>query len=384
VDPQSQIDRTYEVDEEMWTMPARYYIFNYTLPGDGGIVSVINIDTQLIDTEHDDTTSVIYSDSNWKKVKSAHLKWIDETLEEQSKIATWVLVAGHYPIYSVGVNGDNTELLSELHPILVKHQVHAYIAGHDHSNQFFTMDDGITYIVSAQGAGRGPFGTQGVSYYGISKSTKYMQHYSAECGFSFVKMTEDFMNVSFVNVDGKITFTGVLSNPHTAEYRQNLVDNGGSNGGGGGSNHQNSGSNHHIGSQSTDGSTAATIFLPGLFIVTLLIFYIGRNTPQVQQVMTTVTNIIEIVQNTFHERDPDKIVPQIDLSTRSDVGLTADMDRSGRRQNSAPRHGPFDAMSAPGSTGKPSFQTSSSYLPPKSNVGRNDMTSASRPGDEMP
>jgi hypothetical protein len=362
-------------------MPARYYIFNYTLPGDGGIVSVINIDTQLIDTAHDDTTSVIYSDANWKKVKSAHLRWIDEALEEQSKIATWVLVAGHYPIYSVGVNGDNTELLSELHPILVKHNVHAYIAGHDHSNQFFTMDDGITYIVSAQGAGRGPFGPQGVSYYGISKSTKYMQHYSAECGFSFVKMTDEFMNVSFVNVDGKITFTGVLSNPHTAAYRQNLIENGGSSGGGGGG-----GSNshyHRVGDQSTDGSTAATILLPGLFIVTLLVFYIGRNTPQVQKVMSTLTNVIEIVQNALHEQDAprDKPGSQIDISTRSDVGLTADMDRSGRRQNIPSRQGPFDSMSFPS---KPSFQ-SSSYLPPKSNAGKAELSSSmTSPVDEMP
>ena len=124
MDPQSQIDRTYAEDEEMWTMPARYYIFNYTLPG-GGIVSVVNIDTQLIDTDHDDTTDIIYSTPNWKKMRSAHLKWIDQALEEQSKIATWVLVAGHYPIYSVGVNGDNTVLLGELHPILVKHKIHA-------------------------------------------------------------------------------------------------------------------------------------------------------------------------------------------------------------------------------------------------------------------
>lgn len=355
VDPQSQIDRTYAEDETMWTMPARYYVFNYTLPG-GGIVSVVNIDTQLIDTDHDDTTDVIYSTPNWKKMRSAHLKWIDQTLEEQSKIATWVLVAGHYPIYSVGVNGDNTVLLGELHPILVKHKIHAYIAGHDHSNQFATMDDGITYIVSAQGAGRGPFGSEGVKFYGISKSSNYMQHYSSECGFSYVKMDDDFMNVSFVNVDGKVTFTGVLSNPHTADYRQSLMD--------GSSNHKGqtgTTKNHRVNPQSTDGSTAATIFLPGLFIVTLLIFYIGRNTPQVQGIMSSVTNAVEVIQNALREaqagtRSDEKIVPAIDMSTRSDVGLTADMDRSGRRQNISPRE-----MNDGRST-----YLNTSYLPPQS------------------
>jgi hypothetical protein len=360
----------------MWTMPARYYIFNYTLP-DGGIVSVINIDTQLIDTDHDDTINVIYSTPNWKKMRTAHLKWIDQALEEQSKIATWVLVAGHYPIYSVGVNGDNKVLLGDLHPILVKHKIHAYIAGHDHSNQFAQMDDGITYIVSAQGAGRGPFGPEGVSYYGISKSTNFMQHYSSECGFSYVKMNDEFMNVTFVNVDGKITFTGVLSNPHTAAYRQSLIDDSSNNKGN--SNYQNGETtkNHRINSQSTDGSTAATIFLPGLFIVTLLIFYVGRNTPQVQSIMSSVTNAVEVIQNAIHEASSgaqadDKIVPTIDLSTRSDVGLTADMDRSGRRQNISTRQM---------NDGRSSYNNTS-YLPPQSQAGRSEASSP-RKGDEI-
>lgn len=342
VDPQAQIDRTFSEDENMWTMPARYYVFNYTLPN-GGLLSVVNIDTQLIDTGHDDT-GFVYENSNWEEVKQTHLQWIDDTLAEQSKIATWVLVAGHYPIYSVGVNGDNSILLDELYPILVKHKIHAYIAGHDHSNQFIPMDDGITHIVSAQGAGRGPFGPEGVKYYGISKSTPYITHYSAECGFAFVKMNDEFMNVSFVNANGKITYTGVLSNPHTEEYRQNLInsemyDNDPDDGSG------NSNNPHtyyqHYAASAADNTTALIIFLPGVFFVTLLVFYIGRNTAPIQAVMTSVTNVIEVIQGQFHDngsngsgnRNSGSISTAIDVSTRSDVGLTSDMDRSGRRAN---------------------------------------------------
>lgn len=380
VDPQSQIDRTYEAEENMWTMPARYYVFNYTLPN-GGLLSVVNIDTQLIDTGHDDT-SFVYENPNWKDVKAAHLQWIDDTLAEQSKIATWVLVAGHYPIYSVGVNGDNSILLEELYPILVKHKIHAYIAGHDHTNQFIPMNDGITHIVSAQGAGRGPFGPEGVKYYGISESTPYIKHYSAECGFAYVKMNDEFMNVTFVNVNGKVTYTGVLSNPHTEEYRQNLI-NSETNGGSSNSNnpHYHHHNNHFSSSSTSDGITALVIFLPGIFFVTLLVFYIGRNTPQIQSIMSNITNTIEIIQNQFHESDTNSnkniTTTAIDISTRSDVGLTSDMDRSGRRVNIQSRQQPFDSATFSNNSNNNNNNKqyhNNSYLPPQSNTsstGRN-------------
>lgn len=381
VDPQSQIDRTYSEDENMWTMPERYYVFNYTLPN-GGLLSVVNIDTQLIDTGHDDT-SFVYQNPNWKDVKQAHLQWIDDTLAEQSKIATWVLVAGHYPIYSVGVNGDNSILLEELYPILVKHNIHAYIAGHDHTNQFIPMNDGITHIVSAQGAGRGPFGPEGVKYYGISKSTPYITHYSAECGFAYVKMNDDFMNVTFVNANGKITYTGVLSNPHTEEYRKNLKNKRDDDYDDDDDDDDNNASNnphyhqHYVASNTSDNTTALVIFLPGIFFITLLVFYIGRNTPQIQSIMSNVTDVIEVIQNQFHSGDSNSnnnIGASIDISTRSDVGLTADMDRSGRRTNIPSRQQqqqPFDSATISNKQGQ---YRNNSYLPPQSNVsstGRN-------------
>ena len=45
---------------------------------------------------------------------------------------TWLLVAGHYPIFSTGEHGDTSELKSYLLPLLVKYKVHAYFCGHDH------------------------------------------------------------------------------------------------------------------------------------------------------------------------------------------------------------------------------------------------------------
>lgn len=45
---------------------------------------------------------------------------------------TWLLVAGHYPVFSMGEHGDTSELKTYLLPLLQKYKVHAYFCGHDH------------------------------------------------------------------------------------------------------------------------------------------------------------------------------------------------------------------------------------------------------------
>jgi 3',5'-cyclic AMP phosphodiesterase CpdA len=64
------------------------------------------------------------------------LKHIETMLSEaiQAK-PTWLLVAGHYPVFSKGSNGDTSELKTYLLPLLKKYSVHAYFCGHDHLSE---------------------------------------------------------------------------------------------------------------------------------------------------------------------------------------------------------------------------------------------------------
>jgi tartrate-resistant acid phosphatase type 5 len=48
---------------------------------------------------------------------------------------TWLLVAGHYPVYAQGEHGDTKELMTTLLPLLREFRVDAYLAGHDHISQ---------------------------------------------------------------------------------------------------------------------------------------------------------------------------------------------------------------------------------------------------------
>jgi len=47
-------------------------------------------------------------------------------------------VAGHHPVYSIGMHGSNHCLLQKLKLLLDEYKVTAYLSGHDHNMQVRT------------------------------------------------------------------------------------------------------------------------------------------------------------------------------------------------------------------------------------------------------
>lgn len=327
---QAQIDRSAVKGEDMWKMPAKYYALTETLPN-GETLSIINIDTAILEPDHDDT-QVLLEDEAWEQNRDDHLKWIDSTLEEHSKLSTWVIVCGHYPIYSVGVNGDNSVLLKYLYPILKFHNIHMFVAGHDHNSQYIPMPDGITHVIAGNGAGRGPFGPEGYNHLGISKSTKYIKNYFTDSSFAYIEAGSDTLKTTFVDAKGNIHYTGTLSNPHTEEYRDKLeaLEN---------NNYHSQFLGRHFAVESSDEFyDFAFIFLAGFAAIAFLSLYVFRDTAPIRSVIEASKSakdeaVVEIRSLFFSQSVRPEIRVDVDLSTRSNVGLTSDMDRSGRREN---------------------------------------------------
>ena len=56
---------------------------------------------------------------------------------------TWLLVVGHYEVFSAGDHGDMSEMKQYLLPLLQKYDVDAYICGHDHISEILTYGDQV-------------------------------------------------------------------------------------------------------------------------------------------------------------------------------------------------------------------------------------------------
>ncbi len=139
--PQAQID--YSARSKRWRMPARYY----QVPDPA--LTKADVDLFAIDTcpfveryRADPTTPIGRTTST--QDSAAQLAWLDGALAASR--AKWKIVTGHHPIRSGGSgHGDQPEIVARVQPILQRHGVQAYIAGHDHDLQHIRRD-GIDMI----------------------------------------------------------------------------------------------------------------------------------------------------------------------------------------------------------------------------------------------
>ena len=129
---EAQIERTSVTGEDMWEMSNYYYSKEFTVPG-GGKLGIIFLDTAFIDSSNGDTDSI--ADGKYTTQQLEQYKWLESTLERFQTSQHWIIVVGHYPIYSIGSNGDRKYMIANLEPILLKYKVHLYCNGHDHLHQ---------------------------------------------------------------------------------------------------------------------------------------------------------------------------------------------------------------------------------------------------------
>lgn len=98
-----------------------------------------------------DTTPIMQQKDGWRE----QLQWLDGVLTSTS--AAVRVVAGHHPLRSYGLYGDQQHLVKHLKPILDKHAVQLYCCGHDHDLQVIrNPEDHFTCLVSGGGGGSRP------------------------------------------------------------------------------------------------------------------------------------------------------------------------------------------------------------------------------------
>jgi len=73
---------------------------------------------------------------------TAEMEWFEATLKNST--ATFLVVAGHFPVWSICEHGPTDFMVESVKPLMEQYHVTAFIAGHDHCIETFT-DGGIDY-----------------------------------------------------------------------------------------------------------------------------------------------------------------------------------------------------------------------------------------------
>ncbi|XP_060554745.1 tartrate-resistant acid phosphatase type 5-like [Ruditapes philippinarum] len=188
-----------------WMFPHFYYKQSWMLPDDK-VLDVLLIDTTILCGNTYDTP---YGKrlKGPKNVHNANLQWswLERTLKESK--SDFLLVGGHYPVYSVGVNGPTECLYSRLEPLLYKYHVTAYLSGHDHNLQHIqtrTSGQKMDYFVLGSGSWTDDLMTNQDTV--PKESLKFFFAKKHIGGFALVDVTEKRLKISFVASNGDVKY----------------------------------------------------------------------------------------------------------------------------------------------------------------------------------
>jgi len=132
----------YSKHSKRWHFPSYYYTFTQQVPGSDTTVQFVMIDTVTFAGVIDDHETCARNSSRCqldfpgpssKALYATQLNWLKDTLANST--ADHLIVAGHYPVYSVAEHGPTAELVSDLKPLLEQYNAH-YFNGHDHTMEF--------------------------------------------------------------------------------------------------------------------------------------------------------------------------------------------------------------------------------------------------------
>uniref|UniRef100_M3ZSP1 Tartrate-resistant acid phosphatase type 5 n=2 Tax=Xiphophorus TaxID=8082 RepID=M3ZSP1_XIPMA len=197
----------YSQRSDRWKFPSYYYELNFLIPNTGKTLTIIMLDTVMLCGHSDDFTDEKPRGPLRAVDANRQLVWLQDRLARSK--ADFLLVAGHYPVWSVSEHGPTKCLLKKLRPLLIKHNVTSYLCGHDHNLQYLE-ESGVGYVVS----GAGNFVDPDFSHFDhVPKdSLKYFNgQESTKGGFVHAEVTNSMLFLTYFQSKGTSLFRTVLS-----------------------------------------------------------------------------------------------------------------------------------------------------------------------------
>lgn len=186
--PDSKVDSELEYarsGHSRFTMPARWYRFEF--PTEKPLITFLALDSNM---PFKDGKSEHGRDFTLTQQQQAEqLAWIETELK-RPRNTPFLAVIAHHPVYSNGPHGDHPILIRDWDPLFRKHNVHLYMAGHDHDLQhlefeghpttFFLSGGGGAdlYTLKVDQAKRGPFAEKvyGFSHLSVTPKQLTLRH----------------------------------------------------------------------------------------------------------------------------------------------------------------------------------------------------------------
>ncbi|KAM8879164.1 tartrate-resistant acid phosphatase type 5a [Spinachia spinachia] len=201
----AQIEYSHKSDR--WNFPSYYYELNFHIPNTGKTLTIIMLDTVMLCGNSDDFLDQKPRGPLRMVEANRQVTWLQKRLA-QSK-ADFLLVAGHYPVWSVSEHGPTECLLRRVNPLLIKYNATAYLCGHDHNLQYID-ESGVGYVVS----GAGNFLDPDIRHWNhVPKgSVKFFSGKASTLGgFVHAEVTRDKMFLTFFQATGTSLYRTVLS-----------------------------------------------------------------------------------------------------------------------------------------------------------------------------
>ncbi|XP_066912316.1 tartrate-resistant acid phosphatase type 5-like [Clytia hemisphaerica] len=192
----------YTKHSNIWTFPSLWYSKTFQFSDTSRTMKLIMIDTVVLcgNTDSDFDAMPPNGPEGWVLAEE-QWAWLETELKASSDF-DYLLVGGHFPVWSIAEHGPTSQLVERLKPLLEKYAVSAYINGHDHNLQHIKEDSSDVHYF-----------TIGCANF-IEDSKKHkdsipkgsLQFYWAESsrkgGFAFVDVTDTEMSLTMIDSMG--------------------------------------------------------------------------------------------------------------------------------------------------------------------------------------
>jgi len=210
----------YSSHSTRWTMPDEYHAHSHKST-DGATIDIIMIDT--IDVaglpvgnegepayfEPLPERAVTHSEKTQQS-----WSWIEGQLKAST--AKYILVAGHYPVYSVCEHGPTSTLITNLKPLLEKYGAHM-ISGHDHCQEHIQETGSkVNHFVTGMGmeccyqsSNKAKVPTNSLQWYIAADNAPK----TTTGGFVGITAATTSMTVTFYDQSGNVQYTAPAISP---------------------------------------------------------------------------------------------------------------------------------------------------------------------------